>query len=98
MSKPSREELVKYWALQKYLDYCFTKCSDGACPVWSEDCATFKIEHIAYCPYESMRKAFSLLHKMTADKPPAYYAVNIEQYNEIMEEVDKKFKEKVVKI
>jgi hypothetical protein len=74
MSKPSREELVKYWALQRYLDYCFTKCIK-ICPVWSEDGASFKIELVSQCPYESMRKVFRLLDNMTADKPAAYYAL-----------------------
>jgi hypothetical protein len=95
----SREELIKYWTLQKYLDYCFTKCRHKKiCPIWSEDGASFKMELVSWCPYESMRKAFKLLRDMTSNKPVAYYAIELKQYDEIMTEVEKKLKEKVVKI
>jgi hypothetical protein len=81
MSKPSKEELIKYWTLQKCLDYCFEKCKfKDYCDVWDIDSASYRTELVPTCPYGNIRKAFNLLDKMTKDKPPAYFALNFRQY------------------
>ncbi|GEM_PF-1989710 len=98
--KASREELVRFWALQRFLDfYCFEKCEcKGCCLVWRDSGASFKIELVDLCPYKAVRKAMALLHKMLRDGPVSHYSPESEEYEEVMAEVEERLKGDVAAI
>jgi len=83
---------VKYWTLQHYLNYCHEHC-DGRC--YSHDGAVYHIEVILKnCPHDNIKKVIKLLAKMDSTK----YTLSGELYYEVMKIVEKKFKEKVIKV
>jgi len=98
--RASREELVRFWALQRLLDlYCFETCEyKGRCLVWRENGASFRADLADLCPHEIARKAMALLHEMLRGRPANYYAPRGEEYEEVMAEVEERLKNNVVVI
>jgi hypothetical protein len=92
--KASREELVKFWALQRLLDfYCFETCGcKGCCLVWCDNGTSFKADLVDLCPHEAVRKVMALLHKMLRRRPVSYYTPRGEEYEEVMAEVEERLK------
>jgi len=89
------KELIKYWTLQRYLvEYCYKHCSKvNLC--WNEDSGTYYPKTmLEICPWENIKKAVRILSKMD----PLKYVVGAEEYSRIMEIVDKKLKEKVIRV
>ena len=64
--RASREELVRFWALQRLLDlHRFERCEHkGCCLVWRDDGVSFRADHVDLCPHEVVRKAMALLSQM----------------------------------
>ena len=98
--KAPREELVRFWALQRLLDlYCFGKCEyRGYCLVWRDNGASFRIDLVDLCPYKAAREAMALLRQMLMDRPVSYYSPEGEEYEEVMAEVEERLKGDVVVI
>jgi len=97
--KPSREELIKYWTLQRYLGYCHKQCKkEPNC--WTNDREyLFRPEiMLKACPYKNMRKAIVLLNDISKNYGPLAFTLTGENRDEIMRIVEEKMKEKVIRI
>ena len=98
--RASREELVRFWALQRLLDlFCFERCEHkGCCLVWRDNGVSFRADHVDICPHEVVRKAMALLRQMSRGGLASYYAPKGEEYGEVMAEVEERLKGDVVAI
>jgi len=95
MEMDKDKELIKYWTFQRYLvEYCLKHCIKvNLC--WNEDSGTYYPETmLEICPWENIKKAVRILSKMD----PLKYVVGVEEYSKIMEIVEKKLKEKVIRV
>ena len=94
-AKAPREELVRFWSLQRLLDeYCFGRGCGGweGCPIWCEDGAAFMIELAHLCPHEAVRRAMRAISEMSRGKSAIYYSLTGEEYEEVMREVERRLR------
>jgi hypothetical protein len=87
------EDLIDYWVLQSYLDYCHQKCEfKSSCVVWSQDGASYNERLVHTCPNVKIRKVFWELARLKRNKPPGYFYVTIRELCEIESEVRRRLK------
>jgi hypothetical protein len=73
-----REELVRFWALQRLLDeYCFGRGCGGweGCPIWCGGGAAFRTELSHLCPHEVVRRAMREMREVLRGKLEEYEVV-----------------------
>jgi hypothetical protein len=99
MNKATKEELVRYYTLTKYFEYCDEHYDRKYGGCWNYDQPTYNPETmLSVCPHKTMKRVITLILEMLKGKHSWYYALNLKELTEIEKIVDAKFKEKAVKI
>ena len=87
------KEKVKYWVLQRYLNYCYSCKKNNLCYP-HEDCMYEPKTMFEVCPHESMKKVIRMLGKLD----PMDNALNGTEFDAMDRIVDEIFKQKVIRI
>jgi len=91
--KPSRAQLIRYWTLKRYLEYCRKYCKkELGC--WEESYYVPEIM-LKVCPHENIKKVIVLLNNISKNYGPLAFALTAKEYDEVMRIVEEKMKEKV---
>jgi hypothetical protein len=89
--RPSRAELVDYWTLQQYLEYCHSHC-ENTFKCWREDGVFYLESILSHCPHDSIKKAAKMLMELQRKYPPDSFALSGPERSEIMKSVETKLK------